>query len=118
MDKPFDASLEIAPAPPAADMRYRDDTVARVLVRVEYADGRIREYEAREPQDFQMNDPESLSSMVTSRSRGMLPAGGGFVPLTRAVPSLRLSFTAHPRWNLHIRTEATAPEDFPGITYG
>jgi hypothetical protein len=56
--------------------------------------------------------------MVGSRSRGMLPAGGGFVPLTRAVSSLRLSFTAHPRWNLHIRTERTAPEEFEGITYG
>ncbi len=110
---------EVATTPPAADMRYTDDkAVARVFVRVEYADGRIREYQAKEPQDFQMNDPESPRSMVMSKSRGVLPAGGGFVPLTRAVSSLRLSFTAHPRWNLHIRTEATAPEDVPGITYG
>ena len=103
---------------PTADMRYTDDSaVARVFVRVEYADGRIREYQAKEPQDFRMNDPESMSSMVTSRSRGALPAGGGFVPLTRAVSSLRLSFTAHPRYNLHIRTERTAPEEFEGIRY-
>jgi hypothetical protein len=111
-------SGEIVKAPPAAEMRYTDDTVTCVFVRVEYADGRIREYQAKEPRDFQINDPESPSSMVGSRSRGMLPAGGGFVPLTRAVSSLRLSFTAHPRWNLHIRTERTAPEEFEGITYG
>ena len=40
---------------------------------------------------------------------------GGGRSLTREV---RLSFRPNPRWNLHIRTEATAPEDFPGITYG
>jgi hypothetical protein len=109
---------EAAVTPPAVGMRYTDDSaVARVFVRVEYADGRIREYQAQEPQDFKMNDPESMSSMVMSRSRGALPAGGGFVPLTRAVSSVRLSFTAHPRWNLHIRTERTAPEDFEGISY-
>jgi hypothetical protein len=110
---------EVAATPPAADMRYTDDSaVARVFVRVEYADGRIREYQAREPQDFRMNDPESTSSMVMGRTRLSLPAGGGFVPLSRAVSSLRLSFTAHPKWNLHIRTERTAPEEFDGITYG
>jgi hypothetical protein len=119
MSEPVEVSGEIVPAPPAADMRYTDDSaVARVFVRVEYADGRIREYQAREPQDFQMNDPESPSSIVTGRTRLSLPAGGGFVPLSRAVPSVRLSFTAHPKWNLHIRTEATAPEEFEGITYG
>ncbi len=110
MDKPFDASLEITPAPPAADMSYRDDTVARVLVRVEYADGRIREYEAREPQDFQFNNPEDVSSSsVAIRPSGLsLPAGGDFRTLWHGVPALRLSFIAHPRWNLHIRTERTA----------
>jgi len=109
---------EVERTPPAADVRYTDDAVTRVFVRVEYADGRIREYQAQEPQDFKMNDPESPSSMVMGKTRLSLPAGGGFVPLSRAVSSLRLSFTAHPKWNLHIRTEATAPEDFPGITYG
>ena len=32
--------------------------MTRVFVRVEYADGRIREYQAKEPQDFRINDPE------------------------------------------------------------
>jgi hypothetical protein len=107
-------SGEIVPAPPTADMRYTDDTaVTRVFIRVEYADGRIREYQAKEPQDFQMSD-----GMTMRQSKAKYSAGGIFVPLTQAVSSLRLSFTAHPRWNLHIRTEATAPEEFGGITYG
>jgi len=105
-------SGEIVKAPAAAEMRYEDDTVARVFIRVEYADGRIREYQAKEPQDFQMSD-----GMTMRQSKGRFSAGGIFVPLTQAVSSLRLSFTAHPRWNLHIRTEATAPEEFEGITY-
>jgi hypothetical protein len=109
---------EISATPPAADMRYQDDTVARVFVRVEYADGRIREYQAREPQDFDMNDPSSFSSMKVARTGLSLPAGSGFSPVSRAMPSLRMSFVAHPKHNLHIRTEATAPEEFPGITYG
>lgn len=95
----------VAATPPAADMRYDDDTVTRVFVRVEYAGGRIREYQAQEPQDFEINNPESAPSMVFGAGRA----------LTREV---RLRFKPHPRWNLHIRTEATAPEDFPGITYG
>jgi hypothetical protein len=110
---------EIEGLPPAADMRYTDDkAVARVFVRVEYADGRIREYQAREPQDFRMNDPETERPSPMGRTGLSLPAGGGFSPLMRAVSSLRLSFTAHPKWNLHIRTERTAPEDFEGISYG
>ena len=96
---------EVAETPPAADMRYDDDTVTRVFVRVEYADGRIREYQAKEPQDFRMNDPGDAPSMVFSRGAS-------------ATREVRLSFRPSPRWNLHIRTEATAPEDFPGITYG
>ena len=95
----------VAATPPAADMRYEDDTVARVFVRVEYADGRIREYQAKEPQDFRINNPESAPSMVFGRGMS-------------ATREVRLSFRPNPRWNLHIRTEATAPEDFPGITYG
>jgi hypothetical protein len=99
-------------------MRYTDDAaVARVFVRVEYADGRIREYEAREPRDFQVSDPASMSSMKVRPSGMSLPAGGGFRPVRSAVPSLRLSFTAHPGRGLHVRTEATAPEKFEGITY-
>lgn len=103
----------VVTTPPAANMRYDDDTVTRVFVRVEYADGRIREYQAKEPQDFKLRQ-----SMAATQSRGRISAGGLFTPLSMAVPALELSFTAHPRWNLHIRTEATAPEDFPGITYG
>lgn len=118
MTEPDGISGEIVPAPPAADMRYTDDdAVARVFIRVEYADGRIREYQAREPQDFKMNNPESMSSMTVRQTRLSLPAGSMFSPVRAAVPSLRLSFTAHPGYNLHIRTERTAPEDFPGITY-
>ena len=108
-------SGEIVKAPPAAEMRYEPenpDAVTRVFIRVEYADGRIREYQAREPQDFRAS--ESMSVRTTGLS---FPAGGGFSALSAAIPSLRLSFTAHPRWNLHIRTEATAPAEFPGITY-
>jgi len=103
---------EVAVTPPVADMRYLDDTVTRVFVRVEYADGRIREYQAKEPQDFQVRD-----GMAMRQSRGRFSAGGIFTPLTQAVATLSLSFTAHPRWNIHIRTEATAPEDFEGIRY-
>jgi hypothetical protein len=114
-------SGEIVGTPAAADMRYEPedpDAVTRVFVRVEYADGRIREYQAKEPRDFRINDPDAMSSMVSGRTGLSFPAGGGFSSLTRAVSSLRLSFTAHPRWNLHIRTERTAPEEFEGITYG
>jgi hypothetical protein len=96
---------EVAAPPPVADMRYTGDrAVARVFVRVEYADGRIREYEAKEPEDFEINNPESAPSMVS---------GGG----RSATRQVRLNFRPNPRWNLHIRTEATAPEDFEGISY-
>jgi hypothetical protein len=106
-------SGEIVKAPPAAEMRYEDpDAVTRVFVRVEYADGRIREYQAVEPQDFKVSD-----GMTMRQSKAKFSAGGIFVPLTQMVATLSLSFTAHPRRNIHIRTEATAPEDFPGITY-
>ena len=101
-------SGEIVKAPPAAEMRYEDgnpDAVTRVFVRVEYADGRIREYQAREPQDFKINNPESAPSMVFSRGMS-------------ATREVRLSFRPNPRYNLHIRTEATAPGEFEGITYG
>ena len=99
---------QLAATPPVADMRYDDedrDRVTRVFVRVEYAGGRIREYQAKEPQDFRINNPEDAPSMAFSRGWS-------------ATREVRLSFRPHPRWNLHIRTEATAPEDFPGITYG
>ena len=95
----------VAGMPPAADMRYDDEgRVTRVFVRVEYEGGKIREYQAKEPQDFKINDPESAPSMVFSRGMS-------------ATREVRLSFRPSPRWNLHIRTEATAPEDFEGISY-
>ena len=108
-------SGEIVKAPPAAEMRYGPedpDAVTRVFVRVEYADGRIREYQAREPQDFQVTD-----GMAMRQSKAKYSAGGIFVPLTQMVATLDLSFTAHPRHNIHIRTEATAPAEFEGISY-
>jgi hypothetical protein len=92
-------------------MRYEDEpsgAVARVFVRVEYADGRIREYQAVEPQDFQIREGMTMRP-------AQMPGTG--LTGSAAFPSLRLSFKAHPRWNLHIRTEATAPEEFEGITY-
>ena len=79
---------------------------------MEYVDGRIREYQAKEPQDFRISD-----GMTMRQSDAKFSAGGIFVPLKQAVATLILSFAAHPRWNMHIRTEATAPAEFEGITY-
>jgi hypothetical protein len=98
----------LVPAPQSADIRYEDedaDRVTRVLVVVERADGTVKEYEAREPQDWQMNDPESLSAQVIRTTGLGLPSGGGFRGLMAGVPSLRLSFSANPRYNLHIRNK-------------
>lgn len=111
-------SGEIVKAPPAAEMRYDDEPgkVARILVRVDYADGRIREYEALEPEGFEMNDPEtdlSFGSMRMSVQSG----GSPFVPMMAAVWSLRLKFRANPRRMAEIRTERTAGprEERPGL---
>ena len=109
-------SGEIVKASPAVEMRYESedpDAVARVFIRVEYADGRIREWQAVEPQDFKVAD-----GMAVRQSKARFSAGGIFVPLTQMVATLSLSFTAHPRHNIHIRSEATAPAEFEGITYG
>ena len=105
-----DEALEgaLVPAPKPADIRYEDETpsdaVTNVTIRVERADGSVKEYEAREPQNWQMNDPESIGAQVL-RTTGLGIAGGfgGITQLRAGVPSLRLSFTAHPRHNLHIR---------------
>ncbi len=119
MTEPEEISGEIVKAPPAADIRYEDDSrVTRVFVRVEWAGGKIREYQALEPQGFEMNEPESWQSHSFQPTGVSFSAGGLFVRQQAAVASLRLSFKANPRYNMHIRTEATAPEDFPGITYG
>jgi hypothetical protein len=107
-------SGEVVKAPPAADMRHEDenpDAVMRVFIRYECAGGRIREYEAREPQGFEIRE-----SMSVQPAR--LPGAPAILAGSVALPSLSLSFTAHPRYNLHIRTEATAPGEFEGITYG
>lgn len=91
---------------PAADIRYEDDEpdkVANVLVVVTYVDGRVKEYEARQPENFTMNDPESISAQVFRQTGLALGSGDGFRGVTAGVPSLRLSFSAHPRYNLHIR---------------
>jgi hypothetical protein len=112
--QPLEGTL-LPGAAPAAEMRYEDedpDKVARVLVRVDYADGRIREYEAQEPQDFTISNPEDVGTMAFRTTRLSVGGGGGFSPLRAAVPSLSLSFSANPRYNLHIRTERTAePRD-------
>lgn len=103
---------ELEKMPPAAGMRYDDedpDAVASVLVRVEYADGRIREYEAREPQAFEMNNPADPAEMsLRPMKMAVQAAGSPVVPMMAAVPALRLSFTANPRHNMRIRTERTA----------
>ncbi len=101
---------ELEKMPPAADMRYDDEDanrVARVLVRVEWAGGKIREYEAEDPEGFKMNDPETDLSLAPMRM-SVQAAGSPVVPMMAAVPSLRLSFRANPRHNMHIRTERTA----------
>ena len=71
-----------------------------------------REVHHVDPQDFKVTD-----GMTMRQSKARISAGGIFVPLTNAVATLSLSFTAHPRRNIHIRTEATAPAEFEGITY-
>jgi hypothetical protein len=104
-DKTLEGAL--VPAPQPAEMRYEDETqpdaVTRVLVVVERADGSVKEYEAREPQNWQMNDPESISAQVFRQTGLGIASGSGFRGVTAGVPSLRLSFSAHPRHNLHIR---------------
>lgn len=111
-------SGEIVKAPPAAEMRYDDEPgkIARVLVRVDYADGRIREYEATEPEEFDMNDPETDLSFGSMRM-GVQSGGSPFVPMVAAVWSLRLKFRANPRRMAEIRTERTAKpwRERPGL---
>jgi hypothetical protein len=96
----------VVPVPPVADIRYDDGP--RALVRVDYADGKVREYEARDPQDFRITDPEDISTIAFRRTGLSLGAGEGFGAVTAGVPTLSVSFTAHPRHNMDIRTERTA----------
>lgn len=108
-----DDALEgaLVPAPQAAGVSWEDENageVVKVLVVVTRRDGSVKEYEAREPHDFQMNDPESLSAQVIRQTRLGIGGGGGFRGLSAGVPSLRLSFTANPRYNLHIRNSLSS----------
>jgi hypothetical protein len=104
-----DEALEgaLVPAPKPADIRYEDETppdaVTKVIIRVERADGSVKEYEAREPQNWQMNDPESIGAQVLRPTGFGIGYDTALKTLMAGVPSLRLSFTAHPRHNLHIR---------------
>lgn len=109
MDEDEPVTGEVVKAPSAAEMRYDDEPgkVARVLVRVDYADGRIREYEALEPEGFDMNDPETDLTFAPMRM-SMQSGGSPFMPMTAALPSLRLKFRASPRHSMSIRTERTA----------
>ena len=106
----------LVPAPPAAEMRYDDEgpgqKVARVLVRVEWADGKVREYDALEPDRFDINDPETDFVLAPMRTSVRPQGAAGFMPMNAALPRVRLSFTASPRHSMHIRTELTAePRD-------
>jgi len=111
-------SGEVVQAPPVAEMRYDDEpgAVARVLVRVDYADGRVREYEALEPEDWDMNDPEADVTFAPMRM-SVQSGGSPLMPMTAALPALRLKFRANPRHQMHIRTERTAEpwRERPGL---
>lgn len=99
---------EIEKTPPAADVRYEGedaDEVARVFVRVEWKGGKVREYEALEPQAFVMNDPENERPRLAPMRMAVQSGGSPVVPMMAAVPELRLSFRANPRHNMHIRRE-------------
>lgn len=104
---------EIEKMPPAADMRYEDEDagkVARVLVRVEWADGKVREYEAEDPEGFQINDPERDFTLAPMRMSVQAP-GSPVVPMLAATAkvdlSFRVRFQSNPRRALQIRTERT-----------
>ena len=91
----------------AAEIRYEEDEpeVTRVVVQVERADGSIMLYDSREPQDFSLTTP-MMTPMMTRPTRLAVGHGSGFSPVSHAVPSVNLRFTAHPRWNLHITTSS------------
>lgn len=111
---------EIAQAPPLADITYEDedpDRVVRVFVRVDWAGGKVREYEADGPEDFEINDPETDVSLRPMRTRVQSALGGPMMGMTMAVPRVRLSFRGGSRVPMLIRTEATAEplERRPGL---
>ena len=96
---PSEAS-DLLPEVSASQVRYEEEPpeVSRVLVRVEYADGTAREYEAKEP------EVTITEGMGTRRTGLAVGAGDGFAPVSHAVPTLTVRLAAHPRHSLHIRT--------------
>jgi hypothetical protein len=116
-----EAALEGALVPaPAEQIRYEEEDpgkVTRVFVRVDYAGGRVREYEAREPQDFKISNPDDMPTMSFRQTRLSIGGPGGFRGLTAGVPTLSVSFAANPRRGLDIRTERTAGS-WPGRSAG
>ena len=114
MTEPEAVEGAVVPAPQPAGIRYEAETppdaVTRVLVVVERADGSVKEYEARDPQNWQMNDPESIAAQVFRPTGFGIGYDNGLKTLMAGVPSLRLSFSAHPRHNLHIRNVRRAGE--------
>lgn len=96
----------LVPAPQPEGIRYEDEDARRViLVRlvVERADGSAKEYEAREPENFQMSDPADLSTMAFRMTGLAIGAGGAFRGVQARTPTLSVSFAANPRRGLHIR---------------
>jgi hypothetical protein len=84
-------------------IRYDEEPpgVTRVVLHVEYADGTVREWDAPEPQGFRLD--ESMSTRKTGLGVGH---AGGFTGVSHAVPSVSVSFTAHPRRNMFIWTSS------------
>jgi hypothetical protein len=117
VNEPDEISGSIVPAPPVADIRYEEDTQpSRVLVRVEWPGGKIREYETGQPGGFEMNDPETDLSFAPARMAVQVP-GSPVVPVMAAAWTLRLSFRADP-WEAEIRTERTARAPGPAALAG
>ncbi len=62
-----------------------------------------------------MNDPESFSAQVFRPTGIGIMSAGGARGLTAGVPSLSLSFSAHPRYNLHIRNSRAGDQRGSGV---
>jgi len=74
--------------------------VARVLLRIDYADGRVREFEAQKPYD--------LECTVDYPALGMPLTGDPLALPVMEVTRVRLGFSAnhHPRYLMVMRAEA------------
>lgn len=94
---------EPLPETTAPEVRYGEENsepqVTRVVLHVEYGDGTVREYDAREPQDFRLDE-----TMATRKTGLGVSGASGFTGISHAVPSVSVSFTAHPRHNMFIWT--------------